>query len=60
MVSVVVLPLPGLVDVTCGGFGLPGSPIMEKVQAAERVTGQLLALRGVPNPLSQAAIFGLL
>lgn len=39
MVSVVVLPLPGLVNVTSDGFGLPGSPIMAQVQAAERVTG---------------------
>lgn len=60
MVSVVVLPLSRLVDLTCGGFGLFGSPIAEQVQAAERITGQLLALHIVPNPLSQASIFGLL
>lgn len=60
MVSVVVLPLSGLVDMTCGGFGLPGSPITEQVQATERVTGQLLTLHAVPNPLSQVSIFGLL
>lgn len=60
MVSVVVLPLSRLVDVTCGGFGLPRSPITEQVQAAQRVTGQLLALHVVLNSLSQASIFGLL
>lgn len=59
-VSVVVLPLPGLVDMTCGSFGLPCSPNTEQIQAAQRVTGQLLALHIVPNPLSQAPIFGLL